>query len=174
MKPPIPAPWGDKKIARSERVEWDDERGCFVLLRGVTSFWAMMRCELFIAPRDKRVLLLWLFIWPLMLLIGLWLAAQERFKAPGTNPDEFLIFNWGFQTAASGTTFETKWDDITRIFIRRGDVFIARTAAHLGDSYLCRECLAGEAETTRLVSILGSLRAANGANWEEVVRQFRT
>lgn len=170
-KPPIPSPFGDESpaITLSRRVEWDFERECFVL-RFINQAGSFLRCELFTGMRRKRVLLMWLLGWPLMLLTAAITMLADRSRA---KPEELLIFAWGVETFALGNSFQTHWEEITRVSLHRDDVYIDRTSAHLSNYYLCRENFADDAERTRFLGIMESLRAGNGANWEAVVRHFR-
>lgn len=171
MQPPIASPFEPARpdLPVTKRVEWDAERECFVL-RYKSPFRGRLRCEIYAGLRNP---LGFLGVTVGLPVLALLLAATTKAQDI-KSPSQLSVYRWGIEDAAIGMIFKTEWSQLKRAFVRQDDFFIRRAPVLIPYCYFCREDFADQNEAARLCELVESLRAQNGANWEEVVRQFRT
>ena len=171
MQPPIASPFEEPlpPATLSRRIEWNAARQCLVL-RYKSPFAGRLRCEIYGGLREPATFLGATVLLPLtVLLLGMATLAQRS-----TPPGAFSIFPQGFEDVSGTMTLATPWQGVKSAFVHGGDLFVRRHSLAQPASYLPRENFVDAAESARLLDILESLRAHDGANWEEIAQQFRT
>ena len=171
MKPPIASPHEeDKPVAPvTRRVEWDEERERFVF-RYSSGFRGRLRCEVYFGLRTPSAFLGVTLGLPLCVLLLALAELVQRYK----KPNEFSVFAWGIEDAATETSYRTEWEKVKRVSVHKGDFFMRRASFSMPGCYLCRENFADENEALRLQQITELLQSQNGANWEAVKHQFQS
>ena len=171
MKPPIASPHVEERpIAPiTKRIEWDDERECFVL-RYRFSFRGRMRGEMHLGMQSLWTMLNIPLGAPIVAFSLIIATLAQRYKKPA----EFSIFEWGIEYTATEAAYRTSWKNLGQPFVHKEDFFVL-LQSFLGGGYcLPRESFADESEALRLLQMIELLKARNGANWEAVKSQFQT
>lgn len=166
---PLPSPFDDSSQhpVITRRLEWDEEKGCFVFyfLSGLK---ARLRCEWVNGLRNPYamlgVLMFPVFL-PLMLLTQAGKSKQR--------PDKWEIYPWGVIENYDVRTSQMRWFEIRRVIQRNGDLFLVR-AFYQSGFYLTREDFCSNQECDRMEQLIRLLHESQGQDWEEAKQRFKT
>ena len=167
MKPPIASPFPEPERGLTGRLEWDEEKDCFVFFY-LSSLKGRLRCEWVNGKHNWFGMIGVMFpgFLPLMYLTQLAKSKQR--------PDRWEIYAWGFQENYDVRTARVKWKEISRIFLENGDLFMLSHAFYRASYFVTREDFADVEEGCKIHDLLKSLWENQGENWKEVKQQFKT